>query len=580
MKDTKNIPYSRIITFATLVVIVVILKVGKQALIPFSLALMFSFVMAPLVLKLQRLGLPRSASVLIVVFFAVGSIAVLGSVLGHELVSVAEDLPKYKDTLRAKIETLKTPLGSSLGKTGETVDELDKELSKSTHFASPQPEATRVQVVSPTTSSLQTLRSVLVSMFEPFTNAAIVIVFVVFMLLKKEDLRDRFVRLLGRGQLHITTQALNDVAHRLSQHLSMLLLVNCGIAVAVMLGLFAIGIPNAALWGAFAGVLRFIPFVGIWIAAAFPAILSIAVFHTWWPFLFVTLLFVALEILVANFVEPWLYGSHTGVSSIALVGAAVFWTWLWGTPGLFVATPLTVCLVVMGKYIPQLQFLDILLGDEPVLDPSERFYQRLIGMNSEEARESLREFMEKNDRLSVYDNLLLPVLIRSQQDFDQGGLDSEQHDTFLEDFAGIVQAELRSIDANKKGGRSSVLCLPAYGQADEIAAELFVKAAAEHEISAAIVSSALLSEIIDEVAKHAPAAVVISALPPSAILHVSYITNSLRSRFPQIQIVVGLWKHKGNSTADTQVESAAENSVALNFSEAIHQLTELMHVAA
>ena len=239
-----------------------------------------------------------------------------------------------------------------------------------------------VEVVEPEPQPLQVLRTIIGPLIEPLATGGIIVVVVIFMLIKREDLRDRFIRLVGASDLHRTTEALQDAGKRVGQYLLMQLIVNATYAMPIGIGLWVIGVPNALLWGLLALVLRFVPYIGPIIAAIFPIVLALAVDPGWTMLIWTVALFVAVELISNNVVEPWLYGSRTGLSPVAIIVAAIFWTWLWGPLGLLLSTPLTVCLVVLGRHVPQFQFLDVLFGSEPVLEPHEALYQRLAGRRS------------------------------------------------------------------------------------------------------------------------------------------------------------------------------------------------------
>ena len=291
-----------------------------------------------------------------------------------------------------------------------------------------------MQVVGWPYQPLELVREALGSLLSPLLTAGIVVIFAIFILLQREDLRDRLISLAGEERMDVTTQALDDTAQRISRYLLMQATVNVSMGLLVALGLWLIGLPNALLWGLLAGTLRFIPYVGIWIAAAMPILLSLAIFpHGWLAPLAVLALFAGLEILVANVVEPLLYGGSTGISPLAVLVAAIFWAWLWGPLGLLLSTPLTVCLVVLGKYVPALSFLNVLLGDEPVLDPSSRFYQRLLAADQEEAEDLAEDRLESSPLVKIYDEILVPALRLAELDHHRGRLDNGR-------LAGMYQA--------------------------------------------------------------------------------------------------------------------------------------------
>src|SRR5690606_26808247 len=365
MPATLRLPHERMLL--SVLAVGAILWFAQDVLVPLTLATLLSFLLAPVVLRLQSWGLPRILAVLATALVAFTLLGAVLYVVSSQFLGLAESLPQYKSNLIERIHSLRSPAGSSLRESTATVQELSEELQKA---ASGKPEGEtvrKVEVIEAPPSAMEVLRGMLGPVVKPIGTGAVVVVFVIFMLLQREDLRDRLIALVGVQDLHTTTRAMDDAAARVSRFLLMQLLINGMQGVAVAVGLWLIGVPNAMLWGALTTVLRFIPYLGPWLAAMMPIALSFAVFEGWSEPLMTVGLFVVLELVSNNFLEPWLYGTRTGVSQLALLVAAVFWTWMWGAAGLFLSTPMTVCLVVMGKYIPQLQFLSILLSDEPVL---------------------------------------------------------------------------------------------------------------------------------------------------------------------------------------------------------------------
>ena len=277
------------------------------------------------------------------------------------------------------------------------------------------------------------------TLLETLGTIGIVIVLVVFFLIRREDLRDRFIHLVGKGHVTVTTQMLEDANTRVSRYLSMLFLVNVIFGISVGIGLYLIGVPSAILWGILATALRFIPYVGAWIAAAMPIALSLAISTGWVAPILTVGLFVVLELFNSNVLEPWLYGKHTGVSAVAILVAAVFWLWLWGPVGLLLATPLTVCLLVIGKHVPQLSFLDILLGNEPVFEPKKRIYQRLVAGDQEEADELLEDLLEHKPLVEVYDTVLIPALALAETHWHRGEFNDGKHKFIMESLKEMIQ---------------------------------------------------------------------------------------------------------------------------------------------
>ncbi|RVD27172.1 AI-2E family transporter, partial [Mesorhizobium sp. M4A.F.Ca.ET.020.02.1.1] len=289
---------------------------------------------------------------------------------------------------------------------------------------------------------LQVLQNLIAPLLSPLASAGLVIVVVIFMLMEREDLRDRFIRLVGYGDLHRTTQALQDAGKRVGQYLLMQLVVNIVYAVPITIGLWVLGIPNALLWGMLALALRFVPYIGPIIGALLPLFLALAVAPGWALLLWTAALFIVMELITGNVIEPWLYGSRTGLSPLAIIVAAIFWTWLWGPLGLVLSTPLTVCLVVLGRHVPQFEFLDVLFGNEPVLEPHARLYQRLLAGDPDEATDHAEEYLEDKYLFEFYDKVAIPALLLGEHDRMRGVLDDEQRRL----VAGSAEALVANLD--------------------------------------------------------------------------------------------------------------------------------------
>ncbi|MGH8218268.1 MAG: AI-2E family transporter, partial [Steroidobacteraceae bacterium] len=414
----------------TFFIVIAALRLAQDVFIPLALAVLMTFLLAPLVERLQRWRINRAVAVIVTVLVA---FLVLGGVLYvvfSQLRDLASELPQYREQFFHNVTQLSGALRGSLGRLAKLTAELSADLRK----VSPGPPGRpipRVEVVEPL-SGLQALRQLISPLAGPLATAAVVIVFVIFMLLRFQDLRERIIRVLGASNLRLATEAIDDAARRVSRYLLMQTLINSWEGFWVAVGLTFIGLPNAILWGALTTVLRFIPYVGILIAAAMPLALSFAVFDHWVPPLLIVALYAGVEALSYVVLEPWLYSRRTGVSPLALLVAAVFWAWLWGAAGLFLAIPLTVCLVVMGKYIPQLAFLNVLLGDEPALAPHERLYQRLLANSQEDADDLVEEELRRGPLMDVCDKVLLPALHLIERDHDRGSLRDAKRKVMLD----------------------------------------------------------------------------------------------------------------------------------------------------
>ena len=571
----------------TLVTVVAVLHFAEGVLMPLALSVLLAFLLAPVVDRLERLSGNRFVAVALATVVTFALVGALLYVVFNQFLGLVQDLPLYRQNLLEKIRGLPGPAGGGLERSAEMVRELTEELQKSAPGQPHSPEIARVQIVEPPPNALQVVRGVFGPLVAPAATAGIVIVFVIFMLLQREDLRDRLVRLLGTQEMHTTVLAIDDAAERVSRYLMMQTLINGLQGAAVAAGLYLIGVPDAMLWGALTVVLRFIPYLGPLLAAIGPVALSIAFFDTWTAPLLTIGLIVTLELISNNVLEPRLYGSSVGVSSLALIVATVFWTWLWGIVGLFMATPLTVCLVVMGKYIPQLEFLSVVLSDKPVLEPRERFYQRLLADDLVEAEEVIEEASQADTLLEVCDTIVLPALRLVEQDHDRGAISDAKRRSIVDQMGEVVEG-LRERDdldgppsepALRAGGAAlKVLCLPAADAADEVAAQLFAKLLEHRGIEARAVSvTTLKGEMLDLVDEEKPDLICISAAPPAAVIHARYVCKKLRGRFAAIPIVVGLWDAQGDiQKARARLTSVGADRVVGTAAAGIEEIAHFM----
>src|SRR5579872_3115145 len=473
---------------------------AREILIPFAFALTLTFLLTPVVALLQRLHTGRLGSVLITALVSITMACTIGWVIANQLVDVANQLPLYRENIQAKIQAFHIPSTGPLGHATESVKEVLAELSNSGAASPPRNQKQRnaaptvtspvpVQMVAPATSGWAELRDWGTPILAPLGRTGIVAIFAVFMLLKREDLRNRLLRRAGLGQLNLMTQALDDAAGRVSRYILMQFLVNAGFGIVFGLGLFWIGVPYAALWGAVAGILRIVPYVGTTVAATLPIALSLAVFDGWLKPLLVFLLVASLELVIGNFLEPWLYGAHVGISSLALLVSSVFWAVLWGPAGLILSTPLTVCVVVLGRHVPQLSFLHILLGDEPVLAAEAKIYQRLLAMDQPEAHTVVDEYLKGRPLVELYDSVLIPALSMAEQDRHKGAIDAAREEfLFLsinEMLAELSEYQLADSSSEEdlvpiadttERPNARIFCVPAHDQADEITAAMLAQA--------------------------------------------------------------------------------------------------------
>lgn len=588
--------------------IVAALYIARDLLIPLSLAALLTFLLAPLVSKVER-WLGRICAVLLVVFLIFAATGAAGWVLTRQLVDLATKLPDYKENISVKLRSFQTPSGGVFTKLSETMDELKKELPggeapivsqvpdrpETTQTVRPEATPTAVRVLETSRANpFELVQLIIAPVLGPLGTGALVLLLVICMLLQREDLRSRLIRLIGQGRISTTTRAMDDAGARVSRYLLMQLVVNVCYGIPVAIGLGFIGVPNAILWGAFATVLRFIPYVGPWIAAAFPIVLSLAVSPGWMMPLLTIGLFVVLELLSNNLMEPWLYGSSTGISPIALIMAAVFWTWLWGPVGLVLATPLTVCLVVMGRHVPRLSFLSILLSDEKALTPAEDCYHRLLTVGEQDEMELVEAYLKGNSLTALYDSVLIPVIIAAETDHRLELLDGEQRMIVLQSLTDIVEdlgarppvpSEIPTDKALAALASPpppvwKVVCLPARAERDALAGAMLVQLLRQQGFEAENAKGTMVAgELIGLVEKAEPDAVCISVVTPSTIIHARYLCLKLKTLRPGLRIVVGLWCATENATeAARRLRESGADEVVTTLADAVVQLAKLATV--
>lgn len=544
--------HPRLITFAASAIVIAALYLAKGVLIPFALAMLVSFLLAPLVLRLQRWHFSRVMAVVTAVLLVfVASSATSWLVVGQAR-DVTTKLSEYKQNIRIKMATLRGVVAKPFQEATRIVEDLGTDLAPA---ALPEAAAAPIQTVriaEPARGPFEMLRDALSPSLDILLTAAMALLFAFVMLLRRDDLGDRFIRIVGHGQILVTTRALEEAAKKVSSYLWRLLLLNGLHGLAVGIGLTCIGVPNALLWGLLAAILRFIPYVGPWIAATFPVLTALAVFPGWSQPLLTIGLFVTLELISNNLLEPWIYGTGTGISPLAILVSALFWTWLWGPVGLVLSTPLTVCLVVMGKYVPQLQFLQLLFGDAPGLSPPARLYQRLIAGDQDQAWLVLRTELEQKPLHEVYDSVVLPALSMAEHDRQLGSV-GEADEARIEETMRLLLEEAGEASADSIAAAGStaapelpdslrVLCLPARGKADALAAVMLRQVLEREGVQVEVSSTAELSgETLDRLESRRVDIVCISAVLPSRFMHVRYLCKRIAGRFPRLPIVAGMW---------------------------------------
>ncbi|MBR0694456.1 AI-2E family transporter [Bradyrhizobium lablabi] len=498
---------------AVAALIIAALYFGREIFVPVALAVLLSFVLAPFVIRLNSWRIPRTLSVLLVVFIGFSIIFSLGGLMVSQATRLAAKLPGYQQTLSDKIESLRGLMGGSgtLEQASTVLKELKTELQNRDAAGRPASELARqpsdkavpipVEVRQPDPGALSTLAAIIQPLISPLTTTGIVVIFVVFILLQREDLRNRLVRLAGSADIQRTTAALDDAGKRLSKLFLTQIAFNAVFGLAIGIGLELIGVPSAPLWGLIAMIMRFVPYIGALISAVFPLILAAAVGSGWQMLILTAALFLVLELLAGQVLEPLIFGHSSGLSPVSIILSASFWTWLWGPVGLVLATPLTICLVVVGRHVDRLQFLDIMLGDRPPLTPPQLAYQRMLAGDPIEAVEQAHEYLKDASLESYYDAILLKGLRLAEADRQLGHLDEERlnrvvstveevvaeleahHDARATEAAlpdlssspgaaiAIEQARFQqAVTQEQQAPSPSVVCIPGAGRLDEAAA--------------------------------------------------------------------------------------------------------------
>ena len=581
-------------------VVIVGLYFGRQALIPLALATVLAFLLAPVVGWLEKCRCGRLSAVAVVLVLAIALVGTLSWIVTGQLLNIVDQFPSYKANIHDRIQSLGASHGSRLRNATNTVTELSNELSAASESAMDRKAGKAsggrpipVQVTQPPSSAPQYLRTILGPLTGLVETCVMVIVFTLFMLVKREDLRNRMIRLAGSSQMNVVTQALDDASRRLSRYLLLQFLVNAIYGLTVGGGTYWMGIPHALLWGVLGGLLRFVPYAGVPIAAAFPVALALALFPGWHQAALIFGLFIVLELITGNLVEPWLYSAHTGISSLAILVAAVFWTILWGPVGLILSTPLTVCIFLVGRYVPQLRFLDVLLGDEPGLPLEARFYQRLLALDQDEARHIAEIYLKEKPLESFYDSVLIPALALAEQDRHLNSLEAETASFISQSVRELIE-ELgeRSPNHNEPlmfdpgGGngtdpdnanqsRVSFVCIPAGDQADELVALMIGQLLERSGCDVRYMSFAPAAELLDEMAKDITDIAVVSALPPFAVGQARTLCKRLRQRHPELKIILGLWNFEnGVAEGQERLGLGSIDMIVTSLQQAISVLAE------
>lgn len=583
-----------LIAVVTVVLIIASLNWAQAVVIPVALAMLLTFLLSPVAGALERLALGRIVSVILVVVITFSLLGGIGWIVTLQFGSLANDLPKYTVNIRQKIADVRgAGKGGALEKVQETVEAVTSEIHQDEKLASTSDQRQPVAVQPLESFEFWPMPSVIGPMLERFASAGLVIVLVIFMLVQREDLRNRLIRLVGYGRLTFTTSALEEAGQRVSRYLLLQTIINCTFGLAAGLALYLIGVPYAVLWGFFAAMLRFIPYVGPFAAAIMPTALSLAAFDGWlWPMLVVGI-FVALELGCNLILEPLLYAESAGVSEVGLLVAVAFWTWLWGPIGLVLATPLTVCVVVFAKYVPRMDFIRVLMSEEPAMESNMSYYQRLLAMDQAEAAEIVEEHLKTHPQEQLFDEVLIPALSYARRDRELGRLtqDGEQFifqatreivadlNNMQPEVSGSEEITMAANDDTAKAPKVRILGCPARDEADELALRMFRRLLEDTRYDIEVMSEAVLtSEVVALVGEKGPAMIVIATLSPNGLGQARYLCKRLRARFANLKIAVGRW---GMGNEDTQsILLAGADRVGTAMIETREQMIQLCKISS
>jgi predicted PurR-regulated permease PerM len=574
------------------VIVIVALYLGQEVLVPVTLAVLLSFVLAPLVDWLRRIRIGRLPAALMSVALALGIVLALGGVIGTQLAEFASDIPRYQTTIEQKIQTVR---GLTFGRLSELINRVGSAIERAGTPAPPptadgrrgpgplpEPTPLPVEVRQPAVTPFELAWTIISPVLHPLATTGITFIVAIFILLQQEDLRDRLIRVFGSRDLHRTTLAMGDAARRLSRYFLTQLGINAAFGLVIGIGLTVIGLPSPPLWGTLAMLMRFVPYIGSFVAAGFPLVVAAAVDPGWSMVVATAALFVGGEVIMAQVVEPMVYGRSTGLSPIAVIIAAIFWGWLWGPIGLILSTPLTLCLVVLGRHVEQLEFLDVLLGDRPALTPVENFYQRVLAGDTDELQDQAEHLLEERSLSSYYDEVVLSGLRLAANDVMRGVLTRPQLDRIRSTVTALVgeldaygDTDPAAVDADdrptgpesakhgrlqqsvpdeksaetdelpaQKPNEAPILCVAGRGPLDELAALMLTQLLSKHGLRARILHYEAVSRAgigtfsAQGIGVLCATYVEIDGTPS----HVRYLLRRLRQRLPAAHILVGLWQ--------------------------------------
>lgn len=567
---------------------------ARVIITPLALAILFTFLLSPVVIWLQRYSVPRILAVVLAASLALSIVIATAWSITNQIASLVDSYPKYEENILSKIHELyERDQGGFLDKlqgASERITEQisDKQVEEKAITVREKEIVQPVRIVEEGPFGFSQIWSIIGPMLEPIANAGFVIVLVCFMLINREDLRDRVIKLIGVDQIANTTRALEDAGERVSRYLLMQLLINSGYGLGIGIGLWFIGVPYAPLWGFFGMLLRYIPYLGPWLAATLPIMLSLLISPDWSIAIMVATLFGVLELLTNIILEPMIYGRGIGVSQAALLISVAFWTWLWGPIGLILASPLTVCIVVLGRYVPYLNFIDTLLGDQPPLSSTDRFYQRLLAGDGDEASR-IMELETANDNLAfALDKLAVSALVQARMDLRNHKIDSNEQRELIDDLRVIIADQTPETNKDKvvieentvSSSKITILAAPARDRTDELAVTMLSKLAQDdthfdwHETQ----STVMVSDTLALIEQIKPDMVSVVSIHPGNLTHTIYLCKRIRGRFPQMFIMVCRYGYKEGELLEVdqnRIQIAGANRIAYNLIDSISEFYKL-----
>jgi predicted PurR-regulated permease PerM len=603
-RSLQETAYAAVIT----AVVVSAIYFGRPMLVPLALSVLLAFALAPVAEFLRKMRLGRIGATILTVTLAVVFITAIAAFIGTQIAWLAVKLPQYQHNIVMKVASVEgTASNNSLVRSALGMfNNLSTEIAhtnpngkgtgttQSTPAAAPAAPATPVIIQQPPSSPIEVITNVGGPLLEPLANLTIIIIFVIFILLQKEDLRDRFILLAGARDLQRTTLAIDDGAQRLSRYLLLQTAVNTVFGLIIGIGLYFIGVPNPALWGLIAAMFRFVPYVGVPIAAVLPLALTVAVDPGWSMMFWTLALYIGLESVTGQAVEPWLYGRNMGLSALAVVVAAGFWTFLWGPVGLLLSTPLTMIMVVIGRHVDQLRFLDVMLGDAPPLQPEESFYLRMMEGNPDEASEQADTYLQNHSLPIYFDQVAVKGLALAQIDANRGVLNDEGRRRIATTVEGFIDNLTTQEDAVKRDETVShekipagwdtkpVLCVAGRGVLDRAAASLLSHLLERQGIGSRTVSSEEVSAAnLEQLKCDGVRVVCVSYLEPGSPKNARYLARRLRKKMPSLPLIAGFWTAIEDDTQYLDSFEATEcDFLANNLQEAVDQVIALMKASA